>query len=181
MKQLSKITCGKIAWTTLAVCSVALLFLLPFYVVSNKLYISNKLYPLIPPVAEVEMEINGVKNILEEDIHIEISEHGYELVGVPPGTYFGVGEGWDDFRKQKTVVCVKWEDATGYEETWITLEEVLELEPARPTSCGIVVAETEERIFLAMDIDDSDPNYGVVYAMISSIPRGWIIKRTEKK
>lgn len=73
-------------------------------------------------------------------------------------------------------ICVVWEDATGYSDTWITLEEILELEPAIPTSCGILVAETEERIYLAMDYDGEG-----YYAGISTIPAGWIISRTDKE
>lgn len=67
------------------------------------------------------------------------------------------------------VTCVVWEDSTGYAETWIDYEEVLELVPAIVTSCGLLVYENETRIVLAMDL--SQDGY---YAMISSIPKGFI-------
>lgn len=72
------------------------------------------------------------------------------------------------------VVCVKWEDATGYAETWITVEEIAELEPAIATSCGVLVYEDEKRVWLAMDHDGEG-----YYAGISSIPKSWVLETSD--
>lgn len=77
---------------------------------------------------------------------------------------------------QDTVVCIEWEDAVGYAETWIELEEALELDPGVSTSCGIFLGEVNGRVYIAMDRSSDD-----LYAGISSIPTGWVISTEEKK
>lgn len=77
------------------------------------------------------------------------------------------------------VTCVIWEDSTGFAETWLTTEEVLELDPGFVTSCGFVVAKTEKRIWLALDHYEEDGES--YWSGITSIPSGWIISTEEKK
>ncbi len=80
---------------------------------------------------------------------------------------------------ESTLTCVKWEDSTGFSETWLSTEEVLELEPGFVTSCGFVIAKTEKRIWLALDLYEEDgENY---WSGITSIPSGWIISTEEIK
>ncbi len=70
------------------------------------------------------------------------------------------------------VVCVTWEDAATHPETWITEEELVDLEIPIVISCGILVKETEERVYLAMDVDaETGENY---LATIGTIPRGMV-------
>lgn len=71
------------------------------------------------------------------------------------------------------VVCIEWEDAVGYAETWIELEEALELEPGVSLSCGLLLGEANGRVYIAMDRSSDG-----LYAGISSIPTGWVITKT---
>lgn len=69
-------------------------------------------------------------------------------------------------------VCILWEDAATYHHTWISVETILKIKPPSVASCGWVVKETDERIWMALDMTLDD---GVAYyAGIASIPRGWI-------
>ncbi|MHA2046551.1 MAG: hypothetical protein ACW99G_17325 [Candidatus Thorarchaeota archaeon] len=74
-----------------------------------------------------------------------------------------------------TVVCVHWTDATGFEGSWVTEEELLEEPPAKVISCGILVKETEKGVYLAMD-KSTDPEYEIEYNQTGFIPGKWITK-----
>lgn len=70
-------------------------------------------------------------------------------------------------------VCIVWEDAAGYPDTWVSAKEILVLiEPPSIISCGWVIMYDEDRVWMGSDRNDQG---GVAYyAGISSIPKGWI-------
>lgn len=72
------------------------------------------------------------------------------------------------------VTCIKWVDITGEISGWVTEEDISE--PVEVTSCGILIKEDDEFLYLAMDKSDEDP---VHYNSTGIFPKGVIRDRID--
>jgi len=74
---------------------------------------------------------------------------------------------------EETVTCIRWVDITG-ETGWTSEEDFTEV--SWITSCGILVKEDDDALYLAMDKADGE---GEIYNSTGAFPKGVIRARQD--
>ena len=72
------------------------------------------------------------------------------------------------------LVVIEWEDITGNSEPWFTVQDALDLEPARMTTVGWVISDRDDYLIISSTLGDKEEA-----SDINCIPKS-VIKSTTK-